>query len=68
MSSLKGRLFVRVGNGRYDMYAAPSLRTRVLRNLLLAQGGVSDTVAPGWYEFRAIRKGLKIELSLTPQK
>jgi hypothetical protein len=66
MARNKAPLLVVVTESRYEMFGEPNPRTLWLSKLLKAQGGISDVVEPGTYEFNARRKGLfKIIVSLT---
>lgn len=47
----KSPLLVIVHNGRYDIVGAPTFRNIWLANFLKKLGGVSDTVAEGYYDF-----------------
>jgi hypothetical protein len=60
---------VTVTETRYDVQWSDPITPREIRlaALLKGQGGVSDTVPPGDYEFNAVRKGpLSLWLSLDP--
>lgn len=62
----KDPIHVVVYASRWDSYGKPgSFRAHYLFELL-KRNGISDSVEPGHYVFNAIRKGLKLELSLTP--
>jgi hypothetical protein len=60
---------VTVTSSRYDVQWSTPITPREIRlaALLKSQGGVSDKVPPGDYEFNAVRKSpLKLWLTLEP--
>lgn len=65
MANPKGIIVV-VSNGRYDMFGDNSPHSRKLARLLQMMGGISDTVAPGRYEFTAKIRWFKVVTHLRP--
>lgn len=61
-------IVVVVKDGRFDCYGPDNARSVFLKNLLFNLGGINETVEEGTYHFNAIRRGFKLEASLTPIK
>ena len=61
-------LTILVTESRWDALGDPtSLHHMFLMELLKKQGGISDTVPPGAYEYDAVREGLHYRVSLLPK-
>lgn len=67
MSKKTSPLLVVVTEDRYDMYGT-SFRHKLLAKILQRQGGISNTVEPGTYEFNVMRKGFSSYATLHPHK
>jgi hypothetical protein len=60
---------VTVTTDRYDVQWSDPITPREIRlaAILKSQGGISDTVSPGDYEFNVVRKGLlNLQATLYP--
>jgi|CXWK01.1.fsa_nt_gi hypothetical protein len=60
------QLLIVVSEGRYDMYGYPNLMNRFRAIFVKVMGGISDTVAPGTYKFKIVRRGFRLYTELTP--
>lgn len=55
-----------VSEGRYDIIDEPTPRKQFLADLLMAIGGINETVPLGTYKFNAIPGAGGLIVSLTP--
>lgn len=63
----KKPFYVIVTEDRYEMIADPNSNVNKMKAKFIKKaGGVSDTVAPGIYDFQIIRKGLKLLTEFSP--
>jgi hypothetical protein len=53
-----------VEDGQWNAYGPETARSIFLVKLVQQQGGINESVEDGRYHFNAIRRGLKLELSL----
>lgn len=63
----KKPFYVIVTEDRYDMIGDPTSKVNKMKaNLIKKAGGVSDTVAPGTYDFQLVHKGLMLVADFVP--
>lgn len=59
-------IVVVVANGRWDAYGEPTPRTQYLYNMLVALGGINESVPDGTHHFNVLDVGGVPVASLTP--